>query len=408
MKITFYGHFGTLNTGNESTLLAIVSRLRAHSPDCEIACVCSNPESLTAAQGLDAIAISTRSARIWNRDAALGERLRTAIGGARQEFGQYVRAVRALRGTDALIIPGTGLLTDAYGMVPWGPYNTFKWTLAARLRGCKVLVVSVGAGPVDSVLGRVLVKATLRLASYRSYRDEASRSHLRNIGLRTGRDPIYPDLVFGLPDALIPVDVDAGTRRPVVGIGLMWYVGNYSIAHSERATYAAYLRSLGVFARWLLEHDYDIRLLVGDGDAFVIQDFKALLQAEGVYDARRVVDQPITSIQEVLHELAATDVVVATRFHNVLLALLLNKPVMAISFHHKCSSLMTEMQLSEYCHDINRLDVDALVEQFEKLQSNTQSVRRIIREGVERAREALEEQYDLIFNGLGSGRSPVR
>ena len=109
-----------------------------------------------------------------------------------------------------------------------------------------------------------------------------------------------------------------------------------------------------------------------------------------------------------LHELAATDVVVATRFHNVLLALLLNKPVMAISFHHKCSSLMTEMQLSEYCHDINRLDVDALVEQFEKLQSNTQSVRRIIREGVERAREALEEQYDLIFNGLGSGRSPVR
>ena len=165
---------------------------------------------------------------------------------------------------------------------------------------------------------------------------------------------------------------------------------------------------LGVFARWLLEHDYDIRLLVGDGDAFVIQDFKALLQAEGVYDARRVVDQPITSIQEVLHELAATDFVVATRFHNVLLALLLNKPVMAISFHHKCSSLMTKMQLSEYCHDINRLDVDALVEQFEKLQSNTQSVRRIIREGVERAREALEEQYDLIFNGLESGRSPVR
>ena len=146
MKITFYGHFGTLNTGNESTLLAIVSRLRAHSPDCEIACVCSNPESLTAAQGLDAIAISTRSARIWNRDAALGERLRTAIGGARQEFGQYVRAVRALRGTDALIIPGTGLLTDAYGMVPRFPYNTFKRTLAAG-SWLQVLVVSVGASP---------------------------------------------------------------------------------------------------------------------------------------------------------------------------------------------------------------------------------------------------------------------
>ena len=147
MKITFYGHFGTLNTGNESTLLAIVSRLRAHSPDCEIACVCSNPESLTAAQGLDAIKIGGQISQNLEPRRCARRAAQTAIGGARQEFGQYVRAVRALRGTDALIIPGTGLLTDAYGMVPWGPYNTFKWTLAARLRGCKVLVVRSVRGP---------------------------------------------------------------------------------------------------------------------------------------------------------------------------------------------------------------------------------------------------------------------
>ena len=170
------------------------------------------------------------------------------------------------------------------------------------------------------MLGRVLVKATLRLASYRSYRDEASRSHLRNIGLRTGRDPIYPDLVFGLPDALIPVDVDAGTRTPVVGIGLMWYVGNYSIAHSERATYAAYLRSLGVFARWLLEHDYDIRLLVGDGDAFVIQTSRRCCRRRA-YTMRAVSSTSRSPpFKKCCTSLPPTDVVVATRFHNVLLA----------------------------------------------------------------------------------------
>ena len=33
MKISFFGHFGTLNTGNESTLIAILTRLRAIFPD---------------------------------------------------------------------------------------------------------------------------------------------------------------------------------------------------------------------------------------------------------------------------------------------------------------------------------------------------------------------------------------
>ena len=42
-----------------------------------------------------------------------------------------------------LIVPGTGLLTDAYGLGGWGPYSLFKWSLAAKLRGCRVLFVSV-------------------------------------------------------------------------------------------------------------------------------------------------------------------------------------------------------------------------------------------------------------------------
>ena len=60
----------------------------------------------------------------------------------------------------------------------------------------------------------------------------------------------------------------------------------------------------------------------------------------------------------------------ATRFHNVLLALLLNKPTIAISFHHKCTSLMSQMGLSEYCQDINRLDSGTLIAQFSHLQQN--------------------------------------
>ena len=111
-----------------------------------------------------------------------------------------------------LIIPGTGLLTDAYGLTGWGPYNLFKWSLIAKLRGCEVLFVSVGAGPIYSTLGRYFVKSALSMADFRSYRDDASMAYLKGIGFPTNSDRVYPDLVFSLPENTIPHD-DGETRR---------------------------------------------------------------------------------------------------------------------------------------------------------------------------------------------------
>jgi polysaccharide pyruvyl transferase WcaK-like protein len=90
-------------------------------------------------------------------------------------------------------------------------------------------------------------------------------------------------------------------------------------------------------------------------------------------------------------------VVVATRFHNVLLSLLLKKPVIAISFHHKCSSLMREMTLSEYVHDIDAMDAEGLIAQFQKLEANRESVVQAIEHAVDGARVALDGQYDHLF-----------
>jgi polysaccharide pyruvyl transferase WcaK-like protein len=60
-----------------------------------------------------------------------------------------------------LIIPGTGLLSDAYGLLNWGPYNLLKWSLIAKASRCKLLLVSVGAGPISGTLGRWFAKSIL-------------------------------------------------------------------------------------------------------------------------------------------------------------------------------------------------------------------------------------------------------
>jgi polysaccharide pyruvyl transferase WcaK-like protein len=101
-----------------------------------------------------------------------------------------------------------------------------------------------------------------------------------------------------------------------------------------------------------------------------------------------------------LPQIAAADIVVATRFHNVLLALVLNKPVVSISFHHKCASLMSEMGLAEYCHDINHMNTGRLIQQFQDVEKNAEKLKPVIRQRVEQSRKALDEQYNLIFKSI--------
>jgi polysaccharide pyruvyl transferase WcaK-like protein/chemotaxis methyl-accepting protein methylase len=400
MKVSFFGHFGTPNPGNESSLLAILSRLRSLHPDSTFRAICTNPEVVAARDGIEAVPITTRVAKIWDRDASLARRVPIAFAGVFAELRQYARAFSLLKGTDMLIVPGTGLVTDAFCLSHWGPYAQFKWVLMAKLRRCPVLFVSIGAGPIDRAVGRALVKATLSMADYRSYRDEASRDCIRAIGVPTERDEVYPDLVWGLPQALLPPSRGPQSQRRIVGLGLMVYDGRYSASGPDPETYAAYLKSLAVFAGWLLEHDYDIRLLLGDGDIVVLDEFRSVLQAQlGSYDERRIIVQPMASAEDVLAHIASTDVVVATRFHNVLMAMLLEKPVIAISFHHKCSSLMREMNLSEYCHDIHQMDVDVLIEQFQTLEREEEAVKRTIARGADEARAAVDKQYGLLFGG---------
>jgi len=191
----------------------------------------------------------------------------------------------------------------------------------------------------------------------------------------------------------------ASKERPVVGLGVMEYAGKYSNATPNDNTYDNYLNSLIALVTRLLSRGYDIRLLIGDlGNVRAKQKFKDLL-TERLFaqDEERIIDEPMTSVEDVLSHIAATDIVVATRFHNVLFASICNKPVISISFHHKCGSLMSAMGLSDYCLNIDDLKAESLIEKCGDLETNANNVKLLIAERAREFRKALVEQYKLIF-----------
>ena len=53
-----------------------------------------------------------------------------------------------------VVMTGTGMLTDD-SEGPFGlPYDLFKWSVAARACGARVLFASVGVEPIDSPVAR--------------------------------------------------------------------------------------------------------------------------------------------------------------------------------------------------------------------------------------------------------------
>jgi len=401
-RIAFFGNFDASNFGNECTLQAILYHLRRFYPDAEVTCISTGPAATITTHNIAAIPISENFFKSWSPRNFVTRMLRKACVALLNEPYQWAKSLLMLRRTDMFVVPGTGLFTDAYGLFGWGPYSLFRWSVVAKICRCKVAVVSIGAGPLSSLLGRWFAKSALSVADFRSYRDSSTARYLCDIGFRADRDHIYPDLSFSLPEEVVRERAACERRRPVVGLGVMVDAGMRGGPGSSAAVYSEYLETLASLVRWLLDRRYGVRLLIGDiSDRDAQVRLRNLLNGRlSASDARWVFDEEIGSAEDLLRQISATDIVVATRFHNILLACLSGKPVIAISFHPKCASLMDAMGLSKYCLGIDALQLDGLIELFREVETNRDGLKKQIKNRAAGFRRALDQQYRLIFEDL--------
>src|SRR5262249_40923707 len=201
------------------------------------------------------------------------------------------------------------------------PYDMFKLSVLAGLCGKRVIFLSVGAGPFRYRLGSWFIRRSLGLAHYRSYRDADSKRRLEEIGFRTGRDALYPDLVFGLSRAHLTGSHAARAAPRSVALGLKDYATPTDAADARG--YHDYLGVMADFVVWLQAQGYAVRLVIGDAqyDTRVREDLITVLGKRGAaVRAPLLLSDPVPTVDALLGQLRETEAVISPRFHNLVLA----------------------------------------------------------------------------------------
>jgi polysaccharide pyruvyl transferase WcaK-like protein len=373
-RVGIFGKVGAGNIGNDASMEAVLGYLSAHQPDAIVDAMCTGPDTVKARYGIDAIPL------FWhNKFKPESGITATAL----KVVGMGVDAIRTASWTrrhDVVIVPGAGVLEASLPMLPRGfPYAMFLLSVSGKLLRTKVALVSVGASMVNQPVTRWLFNSAARLAFYRSYREPGSREAMRKRGLDVSRDNVYPDLAFGLP-VLPAVAVDEQT----VAVGVMAYYGTNDERKHADEIYARYVDGMKQFVRWLVDNGRKVVLVVGDtngSDGSVVQEILADIRASrSDLDPSVVVAAAVSSYADIMRALLPVSSVVAIRYHNVLCALQLSKPTIAISYSPKHDVAMAEMGLPEFSMAVNALDVSELIKLFTDLESRSADLRQTLEE----------------------------
>ncbi|MFB7281698.1 polysaccharide pyruvyl transferase family protein [Streptomyces hydrogenans] len=389
VRVGVFGLLGSGNLGNDGSLEAVLGYLRAAHPEAVVDALCGGPEAVTARYGIPATRLH------WYRGEYRTASRAGAVAG--KGLGKLVDAFRTaawVRRHDVVIVPGMGVLEATLPLRPWGfPYALFLLCASGRLVRTRVALVGVGAAPIRNRATRTLVRWSARLAAYRSYRDEQSRDALRAMGVDTAGDEVYPDLAFALPapPSRTPPDGEPGP----VCVGVMAFHGGDDDRARAEEIHRRYLDGTTRFVRALVADGRRVRLVTGDAcDAPVVA---AILDA---VDSPLVGAADAASLAGLMAEMAAADTVVATRYHNLVCALKVGTPTLALSYAAKSDALMARMGLDAYCHPAREVDADRLLDQFLELEKRAAELRRTLAGRNADAARLLDRQFTALTAAL--------
>lgn len=342
-RVVLLGWYGSNNTGDEALAQVITDELRRRG-------------------FTDLVALSTNPARTAAR-LGIESRSRTLFSPG---------TLAALRGASALVLGGGGLLQDGTSVYNLPVYAAY--VLAARLLGVKVIGWGLGAEPIHTLLGRLLVRFIVHSSAYFSVRDGASQRLLERAGVDPRRVRVTADPAILLAEQP-PVGKSPRGERPVVMLCLR------HLPVIRPGLNVAYLLPVSVRLRLGLEWkqapgrvealveaaasaikvaveelgaDVVLLPLWANRDEEVLELVAREAERMGVPPERILRAEPQPGPAELAGYVAQADALVSMRLHALIFGMTRGVPSLAMSYARKVRGFMREMDSERWTVEVER------------------------------------------------------
>jgi polysaccharide pyruvyl transferase WcaK-like protein len=356
------------NFGNDATLDACMTGLSPSIPPPNLLCIAANTALVSERHGIAAVSLTS------GRFRRLGE------------VGNLLYAWRILRRTPTLVIAGTGVLDDQHVRPSHLPLDVLRWSLAARLARAKLIFLSVGAGPIDHPLSRRYLKTAVALAHEVSYRDQRSMDFMRSIGRDVGNDRVLPDL------ALFHSPLDAAGTHTREGTVVVVGVLSRLNWQDRPDGYLRYETQLVDLIRDLATSGS--KVLVVTGDEADVETQRAIMRRLDGYGPLVHAEQ-CHSFADVLEVVRESDVMIASRYHNLVAAVVAGVPVVSLGYGPKNDALLEQFDVPQWGHDIDTFSAEDVLEQVRDAMSWE---RPLFRTKLDDYRRELRNEFDRLIH----------
>lgn len=350
MKIGIVGNYGNDNNGDESILFGILQQVKQtfSVTNEDITVFSNNTQQTSERYGVHSYPLYYKKGNLY----------KTFIHTFRNNK-EYVSNF------DLLIIGGGGILMDFYRREA---HLYLTYAMIAKQCNIPYIIYGCGAGPLDTLSGKISIRLMCRYAANISVRDPQSKQLLQSIGVKK------PIEIIGDPAFTLKVDRENYAAKPMnIGVSAVPYYNANYWPEGDVIKYEKYITSMAKnLDNVIANQNVTITFFATKfpQDVTVTKDIQKKMQFR---QQTNIIDENLVP-ERLLEVTGALDIVIGTRLHSLILATNSETPIIAVSYHTKVQDFMSFVDASDRCLQMQDLQDDerALSNVVGKLSSNWQ------------------------------------
>ncbi|MFJ7950723.1 polysaccharide pyruvyl transferase family protein [Lysinibacillus sp. NPDC096418] len=350
MKIGIVGNYGNDNNGDESILFGILQQVKQtfSVTNEDITVFSNNTQQTSERYGVHSYPLYYKKGNLY----------KTFIHTFRNNK-EYVSNF------DLLIIGGGGILMDFYRREA---HLYLTYAMMAKQCNIPYIIYGCGAGPLDTLSGKISIRLMCRYAANMSVRDPQSKQLLQSIGVKK------PIEIIGDPAFTLKADRENYAEKPKnIGVSAVPYYNANYWPEGDVAKYEKYITSMAKnLDNVIANQNVNITFFATKfpQDVTVTKDIQKKMQFK---QQTNIIDENLVP-ERLLEVTGALDIVIGTRLHSLILATNSETPIIAVSYHTKVQDFMSFVDASDRCLQMQDLqdDEEALSNVVGRLSSNWQ------------------------------------